>query len=180
MQLEEVARRLDAAGVRWAVFAGAAATAYGVRRPITDIDILVPAAEGERIAGLFPEAHVERDEGGQIWKLDWPGYDILAGLNTLDLDAEMAGRLRHGEIEGVRVPLIPAEDNIVLKAVWGREAEEGKYDWEDVAGMMACLPTLDWEYLRRRLGRYAPVEYMGVLERLEALWRQAGRVSDRQ
>jgi hypothetical protein len=160
MQLEEVARRLDAAGVRWAVFAGAAATAYGVRRPITDIDILVPAAEGERVAGLFPEAHVEREQDGKIWKLNWPGCDILAGLDTLDLDAEMAVRLGHGELEGVRVPLIPAEDNIVLKAVWGRGAEEGKHDWEDVAEMMACLPTLDWEYLRRRLECYAPGEHM--------------------
>jgi hypothetical protein len=43
--LAEVARRLDGAGITWAVFAGAAATAYGATRPLTDVDILVPAAD---------------------------------------------------------------------------------------------------------------------------------------
>jgi len=44
--LEEIAQRLDHAGITWAVFAGAAAAAYGATRPLTDVDILVPAAEG--------------------------------------------------------------------------------------------------------------------------------------
>ena len=40
LTLEEVARRLDRAGIKWAVFAGVAAAAYGATRPLTDVDIL--------------------------------------------------------------------------------------------------------------------------------------------
>ncbi|MCL7454342.1 MAG: hypothetical protein M8467_14990, partial [Anaerolineae bacterium] len=55
LSLREVARRLDSAGMAWAVFAGAAAMAYGADRPLTDVDILVPAADGARLATVFPE-----------------------------------------------------------------------------------------------------------------------------
>jgi hypothetical protein len=171
MPLEEVARRLDEAGVPWAVFAGAAASVYGVKRPITDIDILVPAAAGDQIAQLFPEAQIETRHGGAIWALQLPGgYDIVAGLRFLELDAQMIGRLRRREIAGVSVPVIPPEDNIVLKAVAGRGPEQGKRDWEDVAEMMATLPELDRDYLLWRLRRSAPEERIReVRGRLEAL-----------
>jgi hypothetical protein len=76
---------------------------------------------------------------------------------------------------GVVVPVIPPEDNILLKAVWGRGAEVGKHDWEDVQAMMAHLPMLDWEYLRWRAGARGPRRSTEpVLERLESLWRQRG------
>ena len=55
VSFEEIARRLDGARVTWAVFAGAAASVYGATCPLTDVDILVPAAEGDRVAALFPE-----------------------------------------------------------------------------------------------------------------------------
>jgi hypothetical protein len=68
LSLEEVARRLDRAGVVWAVFAGAAAAVYGATRPLTDVDILIPAAEGDRVAALFPEAQVKIRRG---WLCSW-------------------------------------------------------------------------------------------------------------
>jgi len=173
LSLAEVARRLDRAGVLWAVFAGAAATAYGATRPLTDVDILVPAAEADRVAPLFPEAQVERREDGSVRGLQFPGFDILAGLSLMDLDASMAERLTRREIASVRVPVIPPEDNILLKAVFGRGPEVGKHDWEDVEAMMTHLPALDWEYLRWRAGICGPPERMqSLLERLEALQRQ--------
>jgi hypothetical protein len=178
LSLEEVARRLNNAGIAWAVFAGAAASVYGADRPVTDVDILVPTAEGTRTASLFPEARVKRREDGPVEWIQLPGYDILAGLErcdaevtyAVDLDAEMAARLtRHGVL-GVSVPVIPAEDNILLKALWERGPEVGKHDWEDVQAMMAHLPTLDWAYLRWRADACAPRERMAqVLERLESL-----------
>jgi rfaE bifunctional protein kinase chain/domain len=183
LTLEQVARRLDGSGVPWAVFAGAAAAVYGASRPLTDVDILVPAAEGERVAALFPEAQVKRSgHGVQVVLL--PGFDVLVGLTLMDLDAQMAARLTRHQITGVSVPVIPPEDNILLKAVWGRGAEEGKHDWEDVEAMMTHLPSLDWEYLRWRASTFlagpqgaafAPAEHVQqVLDRLHELWRRRG------
>jgi 7,8-dihydropterin-6-yl-methyl-4-(beta-D-ribofuranosyl)aminobenzene 5'-phosphate synthase len=169
LSLREVARRLDGAGIPWAVFAGAAAMAYGASRPLTDVDILVPMSEGKRLANVFPEAepqlHKERIAGLRL-----PGFDILAGLDWLDLDSEMRGRLRHQKIAGTRVPVIPPEDNILLKALWGRGPDVGKHDWEDVEAMMASLETVDWAYLRWRSGMLRdPSRVEPLLARLEAL-----------
>jgi hypothetical protein len=158
LTLEEVSRRLDQAGITWAVFAGAAAAVYGATRPLTDVDILVPVAEGDRAAALFPGERVKRQEDGAVRSIKMPGYDIVAGLTmdydgetfTVDLDVQMAARLTRHEIAGVPVPIIPPEDNILLKTIWERGPEAGKHDWEDVQAMMAHLPGLDWEYLRWR------------------------------
>ena len=173
--LEEVAQRLGHAGITWAVFAGAAAVAYGATCPVTDVDILIPASEGERVAALFPEADVMRHEDGSILGIQLPGFDILAGLIIMDLDVQMAARLTHHEIAGVTVPVIPPEDNILLKAIWGRGPEQGKHDWEDVQAMMAHLPSLDWEYLRWRADACGPQE--GVQQALECLEESWCRLS---
>jgi len=174
--LAEIARRLDEAGVIWAVFAGAAAAVYGSPRPVTDVDILVPAADGDRVAALFPEAQAQRREDGTVFGIKLPGFDILAGLTLMDLDSQMAARLTRHEIAGVVVPVIPPEDNILLKALWGRGPEVGKHDWEDVEAMLAHLPALDWEYLRWRASTCGPQEQVQqLLERLETLWGNEGR-----
>ncbi|MFN2217570.1 MAG: hypothetical protein ACK2UA_03110 [Anaerolineae bacterium] len=170
--LREVAAKLDGAGMPWAVFAGAAAGVYGADRPLTDVDILVPAENGERLTELFPDAGVLFQQPGLL-HLAFHGIDLLAGLGTADLDSEMAARLTRHELGGIRVPVIPPEDNILLKAMWGRGAEQGKHDWEDVEAMMAFVPSLDWAYLRRRAGMLDEVEKAQiVLGRLEQIWLQ--------
>jgi len=101
LSLQEVARRLNRAGVPWAVFAGAAASVYGATRPLTDVDILIPAAYGGRAAALFPEGQANRREGGAVHIVQLPGFDLVAGLTwregdstyTMDLDEQMAAHL---------------------------------------------------------------------------------------
>jgi len=183
LSLEEIARRLNHAGIPWAVFAGAAASVYGAARPLTDVDILMPAAYGGRAAALFPEGQAKRGEDGAVHVIQLPGFDLVAGLTwregastyTIDVDKQMAARLQHHEITGVVVPVIPPEDNVLLKALFGRGPEVGKHDWEDVQAMVAHLPALDWEYLRWRADACGAGLHMGkALERLEALRRQVG------
>jgi hypothetical protein len=104
------------------------------------------------------------------------GFDILAGLSQstsdlsyeIDLDDEMAARRTRHEIAGVTVPVIPPEDNILLKAVWRRGPQQGKHDWEDVQAMLAHLSALDWDYLRWRLDACCSGPGLGrVLQLLE-------------
>jgi hypothetical protein len=190
MPLAEVARRLERAGVVWAVFAGAAASVYGAQRPLTDVDILVPLGEGTRVASLFPGAAVKRQEDGRVRSINLPTgsvkppeVDIIAGLTmfegdlsySVDLDAEMAARRTWHEIAGVQMPVIPAEDNLLLKAVWGRGPEEGKHDWEDVRAMLAHVAVshgaVDWAYLRWRADQCGP-GVQRALERLRELERE--------
>ncbi len=181
--LREVARRLDEAGVVWAVFAGAAASVYGATRPLTDVDILVPLSAGDWVTTLFPEAAVLRQEDGAAGGVKLPGIDLIAGLTmvegdaayTMDLDDEMAARRTRHEISGVVVPVIPPEDNMLLKAVWGRGPEQGKHDWEDVEAMIAHLPAIDWGYLRWRAAQCGPTPGVRrAVERLRDLAQRTG------
>jgi hypothetical protein len=178
--LGEIAAKLDGAGMQWAVFAGAAASVYGAERPVTDVDILVRAAEGNRLMALFPEAEMVSFQPG-LMHLKMPGVDLLAGLGEVDLDLRMAARVTRHEIGGVLVPVIPREDNILLKAMWGRGPREGKHDWEDVEAMMNSVPSLDWEYLRWRAGTLdKPGLGWEILRRLEGLWlRRQGEEEER-
>ncbi len=172
---KEIARLLDDNGITWAVFAGMAAFAYGSPRLPTNVDILVPVAEGDRVAALFPKARATRHKGVKVVRL--PGFGILAaGLPDMDLDEQMAARLTRHEIAGVTVPVIPPEDNILIKGLRGQGPEVGKHDWEDVQEMMMHLPTLDWKYVDWRASMCEPREHVEqVLEQLKALWRQVGK-----
>ncbi|MBS1248808.1 MAG: hypothetical protein MAG431_00370 [Chloroflexi bacterium] len=166
LPFNEVARRLDQANITWCVFAGAAASVYGSQRILTDVDILVPSAEGDRLAAIFPESEVEREADGTVRGIKLPGIDIIAGLDSMDLDAAMAERLDWYEVAYVVAPVIPPEDNILLKAMWGRGPEVGKHDWEDVEAMLGNIPDLDWDYLRWR-AKECGAEHL--LEKLESL-----------
>jgi hypothetical protein len=176
LSLAQVAQRLDRAGITWAVFAGAAANTYGSPRPLTDVDILIPLAKGNRVAAMFPGAHTVRQEDGTVRSIKLPGFDLVAGLTMfdadaaydVDLDEQMAARRTCHEIDGVTVPVIPPEDNILLKAVWDRGPEEGKHDWEDVLIMLSCLPVLDWDYLCWRASTCGPAKRVQeAVKRLE-------------
>jgi hypothetical protein len=170
--LGEIAAKLDGAGIQWALFAGAAASVYGAERAITDVDILVPHGEAQRLLELLPEAELAYSEPG-LTHLALPGVDLLAGMGAVDLDAPMGARLTRHDIGEILVPVIPREDNILLKAVWGRGADQGKHDWEDVEAMMAEAPSLDWQYLRWRATTLDEPELLPeIMERLAALWRQ--------
>jgi hypothetical protein len=153
LPVNEVCQRLFASNVPWVVFAGAAAYVYGAKRPITDIDILVSSSDGRRIEKLFPEGWLRYRDDGTLAGVQLVGIDIITGITglySLDVDKAMITRITKHKIAGVKMPVIPVEDNILLKAAWGRGSEVGKHDWEDVQAMMAFCPHLDWEYIHMR------------------------------
>lgn len=175
LTLEMVAYRLNGAGIKWAVFAGSAAIVYGAKRPMTDIDIFISVADGACAADLFPEGRVCRCEKGNIEAIKLPDFDLIAGLSNgykLDFDDEMLIRLRSAEVNGVNVPVISPEDNILIKAIWGRGPEVGKHDWDDVKAMLYFNRKMDWDYLcRRATAGLEPNRVEEVLSKLEQLWR---------
>jgi len=142
-RLKMIGDRLAEAGVRWVVFAGAAAYCTGSRRKVSDVDILVKSEDLDKA----------RKALGSI-----DGFDVWAGgeIETPDgnccffLDDEMVKRASWRRLFGVRIPVIPVEDNIVFKAVVQRGEEEGKHDVEDIRAM-ADHEKLDLEYLEKRI-----------------------------
>ena len=175
LSLNIVAHTLNQADIKWAIFAGSAAIIYGADRPMRDIDILISSTDGARAAALFPGSMVCRRRDGSIEAIKLQDFDLIAGLSNgykLDVDNEMLLRLRRAEINGVFVPVISPEDNILIKASWGRGPEVGKHDWQDVKAMLSSNRKLDWDYLCRRASvGLDPGQADEVLSRLEQLWR---------
>jgi hypothetical protein len=166
--LRLVAGRLDASGLPWCVMAGAAATCYGVTRPITDLDILICADAGQRILALFPE--------GQPKSIAYPG-DHALDLGPVELwwgtlhlngdgrfypfapDDQLIKRITRQPIAGMVVPIMPVEDILIFKAILQRGPQRGKHDLEDIQAI-AQTPgnRLDLDYMNERAVACAALE----------------------
>jgi len=180
--LETIARRLDAVGISWAVFAGAATSLYGAERPVTDVDILIRGQDAEQVVALLPEATVDW-RGGQVCKVAWGEVElvpdpVLAAEGhhyPFLMDEEMLRRRRWLELWGLRVPVLSPEDNIVFKAILQRGPEQGKHDLEDVEAVVGSLQgELDLDYLRRRAATCGAEERVRAgLGRLGLSWTRA-------
>jgi hypothetical protein len=156
--LSTVAARLDAASIRWAIFAGAAVNLYASGRPTTDIDILTRLPAIEPLVPIFPEGQLKPHEDGGptlivgdvelvpdlILRAESQSYPFI-------LDEEMFARRVWRELHGVRLPVVSPEDNVVFKAILQRGPEQGKHDLEDLQSLLdAVSAELDWDYVRRR------------------------------
>lgn len=170
--LRQAAARLDASGIFWSVFSGAAATCYGVQRSITDIDIALHSEETARILALFPDGQPKPTKHPGEYALDfgqveiWWGTLFLKGgkrLYPVPFDEQMRRRVTRQSILGIDVPVCAPEDIIVLKAILQRGPQQGKHDLEDIQAIAHTLGNqLDLDYLKERASA------CGALARVEA------------
>jgi len=144
-KLSVVKARLDEAGVRWAVFAGAAAHCYGSIIEVTDIDILVADDDLEKAKAALKGVSLEGFDFGAGGTIPTP-----QGVCSFFLDEEATKRIQRKQFLGVDVPVISVEDNILFKAILQRGAEEGKHDVEHIRDMIEH-ERIDLEYLRKRI-----------------------------
>ena len=175
LSLQEIAHRLDMAQVPWAVFAGAAVALYANEGGYSDVDILIRCEDGQCVADLFPEAFTDFQEDGTVGCIEFPGVEIIAGLSfycSLAMDDAMIARLERQQLDGVSVSLVCLEDNIAIKAMFGRGPEIGKQDWDHVAQMMSPAKKLDWDYLAWRLHDCVPDRAEMLLMRLRKMWAE--------
>lgn len=154
--LAVVQKVLDAAGLQWGVFAGAAAHLYGNRRPINDIDILVAPGMLGQVASLLQQGQkAVQFDGGRIL---WRGIKLFDDLTVrqegrihpFSLDTAMASHTQRKPLLGSKVLLLAPEDVMVHKLLLFRGSNEGKHDEADVANIVK-RQTLDTEYLKERI-----------------------------
>ncbi len=166
--LRKASARLDASGLPWCVMAGAAATCYGVTRPITDIDILICSQDTASILALFPEGQPKPSKHPGEYALDlgpleiwWGTLRLRGGKRLYDFtpDARLIQRLTRQQIAGVDVPVMPAEDVILFKAILQRGPEQQKHDLEDIQAMREREgQRLDLVYMKERAVACAALE----------------------
>jgi hypothetical protein len=166
-RLSQIKGKFKRVGVEWVVFAGAAASCYGSKRKITDIDILV------RCEDLEKARHA-------LKSVDNKGFDIGGGAEIKTdqgtclffLDDEMIDRANWKQLFGVKVPVMSVEDNIVLKAILQRGEEQGKHDVEDIKSMIAH-EKVDLRYLSKRIRKCQAEKRVKPLlhSLIPSLWR---------
>jgi hypothetical protein len=160
--------------------AGAAATRYGVTRQITDIDILICADDSERILALFPEGHPKPPKHAGEYALNLGPLELWWGTLFLNGDGQfyafisddhLLKRITRQPIAGVSVPIMPAEDIILFKAILQRGPAQHKHDLEDIQAMREQLgQRLDLVYMKER------AIACGALERVRPCLQRLGIV----
>ncbi|NTU85163.1 MAG: nucleotidyltransferase family protein [Chloroflexales bacterium] len=153
--LAVVQRLLDGSALPWGVFAGAAAHLYGNRRPLQDVDLLVPKGQLSAVVQLLQGSGKAVQFDGQ--RILWRGIKLFDDLtlrregraHPLLLDAPMQAHLRRMPLLGAVVGVVAPEDVVAHKLLLGRGAAEGKHDDEDAAGVVR-RQQLDLAYLLER------------------------------
>lgn len=153
--LAVVQRILDQDGLPWGVVAGAAAHLYGNRRPIQDVDLLVPRGKLSAVVQLLQGSGKAVQFDGQ--RILWRGIKLFDDLSVrragrahaLVLDQPMQLRLRRLSLLGAMVAVVSPEDVVAHKLLLDRGLAEGKHDHDDAAGIVR-RNSLDTAYLLER------------------------------
>jgi predicted nucleotidyltransferase len=150
------------------VFGSIATKALGRPRPDLpgeDIDLMIRPSEAAPARRALHEAGFVVEETDPSWinKAKRGGVTVDLIFRTageIHLDQEMLDRAVPYEVSGVEVPLIPAEDLAVMKAVLHQEHRA--FDWFDALALIS-RPQLDWEYLVRRALRHGAQRVLSLL-----------------
>jgi hypothetical protein len=150
---------LDRAGVRFLVGGAYAFERYtGIARHTKDFDIFVHASEASRALEALAAAGYQTEMTFPHWLgKAWNGEDFIdvifsSGSGIAVVDEAWFEHSVEGEVFGVPVRLIPAEEMIWSKAFVN---ERERYDGADVEHLIRCRAAeLDWRRLIGRFGRF--------------------------
>ncbi len=158
--LAAVQQLLDDVGWRWGVCSGAATYVYGVRRPIANIDILLPPGFLREMRDLLAKKRFVAQYDGRV--LLWRGIKLFDDLGLSGdqrrhpflLDDQMQAHLRRLPLLGSRVLVLAPEDVIVQKALLtlyaGKDpTQTHRQDLEALLRVQGAL--LDRDYLQQRM-----------------------------
>jgi hypothetical protein len=144
----DIGRHLDAAKVRWLVGGSVASSILGMPRATLDID-LVADLRGAHVTPLYDalikDYYVDRDT--MRWATSTRrSFNAIHQHSLIKVDVFCAGddplsrreldRRVFLDLEVGRIPLCSAEDIILQKLVWWREAGGSERQWRDAIGVV--------------------------------------------
>lgn len=151
---------LDAAGISFMIVGSLASNFHGIPRSTRDADFVVALSPGdlERLTSALPAGLVldaqgsfEAVTGTTRYVVGLPGSPFVCELFVRSEDPHDVARFgRRLEVRAFdrTVHIATAEDMVVTKLRWARDADRVK-DREDVRHIIAVRgPELDWEYVR--------------------------------
>ena len=163
--LEETVAILERSGIPHLFMGGLASAALGRPRWTHDIDVFVRPADARRVLETLRAAGFRSEETNPRWLFKAVKDRVLVDVIFVSsggvvLDDEMAARAQHLEFEGRRVPVIPAEDLVVIKALVHKE--HSPRHWFDALALLR-RDDLDWDYLVRRARQHGALKVLSIL-----------------
>jgi predicted nucleotidyltransferase len=163
--LAETVDVLERANVPHLLMGGIASALVGRPRFTHDIDVFVRQHDSTRALEALEAAGFTTKVEDPSWLYKAFRRDVLVDLifrseGEIYLDEEMLERATRYDLGGRTVPIVPAEDLVVMKALAHRE-ETPRY-WHDALSIVA-REELDWDYLIRRALRHGGRRVLALL-----------------
>jgi predicted nucleotidyltransferase len=163
--LRETAEALSAAELPHVFMGGLASAALGRPRWTHDIDVFVMPEDNRRALDVLEAAGFTSQETDPKWIYKALKENVLVDLifrsaGRVVLDKAMVEHARMNEVAGVLVPVISAEDLIVIKALVFKE--RAPRHWYDALALLQRR-DLDWDYLIRRALKYDSSRVLSLL-----------------
>jgi hypothetical protein len=146
------------------VIGGIASAVFGRPRWSEDIDLLVRPEDADRTLDVLAAAgfEVHRTFPDWLYKAFREGVlvdVIFKSTGDIYLDQEMLDRSRVEMFRGRAIPVVSAEDLLVMKAL--AHSEPTPRYWHDALGVVTRA-DLDWEYVLGR-ARHGPRRVLSLL-----------------
>jgi predicted nucleotidyltransferase len=154
--LDLAVKTLVSRDVPFGAIGGIAAVAWGRPRwdPASlDVDLMVRPQDADATQAALEEEGFEavpttEDHWLRSVVREGVGIDLIfRAAGDIYLDQEMLERIAEREFEGARVPVVSAEDTVVMKAL--AFGEQTPTYWAEALSIIA-RHDLDWDYVLRR------------------------------
>jgi hypothetical protein len=161
----EAADAIEAAGIPHVFMGGIASAALGRPRWTHDIDVFVGPEDNRRALDALQAAGFRTQETDPEWLSKALKDDVLVDVIFVSdgrvlLDEDMVARARIEDVAGRTVPVMPAEDLIVIKALVFKE--HAPRHWYDALALLR-REDIDWDYLVERALRYDARRVLSLL-----------------
>jgi hypothetical protein len=156
------------AGVAHLLMGGISSAVHGRPRLTRDIDVFVRSDEARRALEALADRGFETEETYWDWLFKgWKNgvlvdviFRSVGGAGGIRLDEEMLERAQTAEFHGVKAPMMPPEDLLVVKAVV--HDEHLPRHWHDALAVIGRC-ELDWDYLLQRARAHGARRVLSLL-----------------
>jgi predicted nucleotidyltransferase len=143
---------LEEAEVSYALIGGIAASGLGRPRSTQDIDVFVKPEDAEAVLRVLAARGFRTEETNPTWLFKAFKEDVLVDIifrseGGFYFDNEVREHARKIDFHGRQVPIVSAEDFILIKCAV--HSEEGPHHWHDALSVLSHS-QLDWPYLLHR------------------------------
>jgi hypothetical protein len=108
------------------------------QRAVNDIETVVPVLKiiDPALTAEDAQKHLENIRQHDDTAMRFQDTRVDLFFSYSDLHDEAAGRIKYVEHQGAELPILSAEDLIIIKIIWGVLANRQEHDWADIEGIL--------------------------------------------